>query len=206
MTQSQNNISYEEISDIIEKLVKIKSSNATFDCYAADDIGQEIRIICFKALNHFDVSKIAKEKWINFFGRCIDNGLKNLKRDNYARFVPPCKGDCEFLHGDEFLDNQLGQVCKKWAKFRKNLKRKLSIRNPVNIDNVSAKDIEWVGFEAGVEATDLFQYLLNNLDDELKEKLVLIVNGHKKMVSKQDRKKIDEALKGVLNMEDEKEE
>lgn len=197
--QKNNNITYNDISEIVEYLVKVKSSNYTFDCFAIDDIGQEIRLICFKALSHFDVSKVAKEKWVNFFGRCIDNGLKNLKRDNYARFVPPCNGDCQLLHGDEYLNNELGTVCKKWARFKRNLKRKLSIRNPVNIDNVQEKDIECDSFESNMEAADLFLYLMNNLDDELKEKLILIVNGKKKMVSKQDRKKIDEALKGVLD-------
>ena len=71
-------LTYADIEDIVEYLVKTKSYGYTFDCYTTADIAQEIRIICFNALGKLDMDRVKDGKLQNFFGRCVDNGLKNL--------------------------------------------------------------------------------------------------------------------------------
>ncbi len=89
--ESQSNLTYEDIEPIVEYLVRVKAPTYTFDCWDIEDIAQEIRIIClYHALPKYDASKSKdKKQLINYFGRCVDNRLKNLKRDKYIRFTPP---------------------------------------------------------------------------------------------------------------------
>lgn len=150
---NKENLSYSDIEDIVEYLVKTKSRTYSFDCYTEEDIGQEIRIICFRALDHFDINRVKEDKWQNFFGRCVDNALKNLKRDNYLRTSPPCKGDCGFLHGDQFI-NEAGRICKRWLRFRNNLHRKIKVRHPIPIE-VIGDNVKDSNHEKEIESRDL---------------------------------------------------
>lgn len=186
--QAQNKIDYGDISEIVEYLVKVKSHIYTFDCYASDDIGQEIRLICFKALNHFDISKVDKSKWVNFFGRCVDNGLKNLKRDNYVRFNQPCPADCEFLHCED-ADDEFGNVCKRWLKFKENLKRKLSIKNTVSLENLS--NILRSPETQQIEFNDSFSQALTKLDKEVQDKVMCIMNGKRRKFSLNEKEAVN---------------
>lgn len=188
-----NNLSYEEISSIVEYLVKVKSNNHVFDCYNEDDIGQEIRLICFKALNHFDSDKVEKSKRVNFFGRCVDNALHNLKRDKYIRYSNPCNGDCELLHGE---DEELGKVCKKWRKHQEKIKRKKNIKHPISIEILG--DIKDTQFEKIIEMEDIKMYLLSNIDSSLRQGLLDILSGNKKSVSSRDKKKIQIFVRRML--------
>ncbi len=197
MTNSQSkNLSYKDIEKIVEYLVKTKSRIYSFDCYTEEDIGQEIRIICFRALDHFDITRVKEDKWQNFFGRCVDNGLKNLKRDNYLRTSPPCKGDCGFLHGDQYM-NELGRICKKWLKFRKNLQRKIKVKHPIPIA-VIGDNVKDGNQEKEIESRDLEKYVLESVPEELRSNLRLMLDGHGKNVPRKEKKRIQELVKRIL--------
>lgn len=191
---------YSDIEHIVEYLVKTKSRAASFDCYSPEDIGQEIRIICFRALDHFDITRVKEDKWQNFFGRCVDNGLKNLKRDKFLRTSPPCKKDCEFLHGDEYLDNALGAVCKRWLRFRKNLQRKIKIRHPIPID-IIGDNIKDTSHEKEIEASDLEKHLLSSIPSFLRGNLRLMLDGKAKLVPRKEKKKIQELVRTLLDLD-----
>lgn len=193
----QTEIKYDDITNIVEYLVRTKSRSYTFDCYTEDDIGQEIRIICFRALKHFDISRVKEDKWRNFFGRCVDNGLKNLKRDNYLRTVPPCKGDCGFLHGDEYMNNVLGKVCKRWLRFRKNLQKKIKVLHPIPIEIVgdSIKDNK---IQKDIEAKDLEEYVIDSIPDDLRTYLKMMLKGHGRNVPRREKKRIQDFVRGIL--------
>ena len=186
-------LTYSEIEPIVEYLVKVKSNNYTFDCWTTDDIGQEIRMICFKAMTHFDSERVLPDKWKNFFGRCVDNALKNLKRDRYIRYQTPCDSECELLHSN---DDELNKICKKWLKHQENINRKKSIRHPVSIDLVG--DIRDVKFEKKVEVEDTKTYLLSKIEAYLRPGLVQILNGNKKKVPVRDRRKIQISVRTLL--------
>ncbi len=132
-------LEYNDIVDIVEELVKIKSRSYSFDIYEYNDIAQEIRIICFNVLSKFDPTKVgSREKWKNFFGRCVDNGLKNLKRDNYIRSAFPYRKQLEKLEADD-KSEEAKKIRKLWAKFQGNIKAKLGI--------IHAKSLSAIGFD-----------------------------------------------------------
>jgi len=194
----QTEVTYDDIAHIAEYLVKTKCRNYTFDCWAEDDIAQEIRLICFKALAHFDVARVKPDKWQNFFGRCVDNGLKNLKRDNYLRASPPCSGDCGFLHGDGEEENAiLGRVCKRWLRFKKNLKRKIKVLHPIPIEIIgdSVKDFN---AERDLETRDLQDHLMSRMPITLRAPLMKMLNGKDKEVSRKDKQKVREYVNRIL--------
>lgn len=191
--KSIDKLTYDDIEDIVEYLVSTKAWNNTFDCWSVDDIAQEIRIICFKALTHFDSNKVKDGKHVNFFGRCVDNALMNLKRDNYVRYKKTCDGECELLHGN---DAELSKVCNKWMQEQEKIKIKLSIRHPIDIDVVG--DIRDSDFEEMIEVKDIKQYLLKNIDESLKPALMNILGGNKRGVDSKDRRKIQLFVKRML--------
>jgi len=194
----QTEIKYEDITEIVEYLVRTKSRNYTFDCWTEDDIAQEIRIICFKVLDHFDVKRVKPDKWRNFFGRCVDNGLKNLKRDNYIRSSPPCKGDCGFLHVEERTNADVGIICKRWLRFKRNMRRKIRVLHPIPID-VIGDSVRDLNVDNEVEARDLQEHLISQMPNELKVSLTKMLDGRSKEVSRKDKQKVRECVDRVLN-------
>lgn len=193
--RTSKSLEYQDIEPIVEYLVKVKAPTYVFDCYSIDDIGQEIRLICFKALTHFDMSRTKQDKLVNYFGRCVDNALKNLKRDNYIRFSSPCKSDCEFLHSD--TDDDLSRLCKKWTKFQKGLQAQKNIKHPVSIDNtdINLKDSK---FEESLEIEDIKKYLIDRIEDRLKPSLINLFYGNIEDVSLRDRREIQISIKNIL--------
>lgn len=189
-------LTYDDIAEIVEYLVRTKCYQNTFDCYDSEDISQEIRLICLKALEHFDVSRV-KMKLVNFFGRCVDNALKNLKRDNYIRYNAPCDQDCSYLHGDEYIDGDLAKVCRRWIKYRHNIQNKINIKHPVSVETVS-ETLSAPNFEHEVETRDLRDYLLSRIDEDLRPYFVNILEGDRRDVPAKYRHKIQRFIKKLM--------
>ena len=191
--------SYEDIEDIVEYLVKVKSRFYSFDCYTEEDIAQEIRIICFRALEKFDPAKVGgRDKWQNFFGRCVDNGLKNLKRDNYIRVSFPYRKKLEQLEDDDNSE-EAKKIRKLWAKFQDNIKAKLGIIHAKSINVIGSDRIPNNKFEEEMEYRDLERFLLEKADDAILEPLVLILAGRGKEVSKSDKRKVHTFVRRIMN-------
>ncbi len=195
-TKKKKPLTYKDIEEIVEYLVKVKSRDYTFDCYEANDIGQEIRLICFKALNHFDFGKVNQDKLVNYFGTCVDNRLKNLKRDKYIRYQSPCNSDCKMLHGDD-PNTELAKICKKWLRHQAGIVQKKIIKNPVSIEVVG--DIRDNKFEKLIEAEDIKRFLIDNIEDHLRPGLLKILMGQGKKVHIKERKEIQVSVKYILN-------
>ncbi len=193
--KSKKNLTYKDIEIIVEYLVKVKSRDNTFDCFEPADIGQEIRIICFKALDHFDFEKVKENKLVNFFGRCVDNRLRNLKRDRYIRFASPCNSDCDMLHSGD--DNQdMSQVCKRWLRHQERIEIQKVIKNPVSIELVG--DLRDNKFEKTIEAEDIKRFLIDNIEDRLRPGLVKILTGTPKMVPIKYRREIQASVRLIM--------
>lgn len=190
-------INYSDIEEIVEYLVRTKAYDNRFDCYDTEDIAQEIRIICLRAIEHFDISRVKDDKLVNFFGRCVDNGLKNLKRDNYIRYTPPCNSDCDYLHGDQYTKDEVSKVCKRWLRFKKNIDRKISIKHPISVDSV-AEGIRAPNFEEEVEAEDLKRFLISSISDELRPYLKTVIYGDKRDVPLKLRYQLQEEVRNIL--------
>lgn len=193
--KKKSKLSYDDISDIVEYLVKVKSHTYTFDCYAEDDIGQEIRLICFNALDHFDMSKVNEEKLVNFFGTCVDNALKNLKRDRYIRVTPPCNSGCKQLHSES---DDLQQVCKRWLNFKANLQRKITVKHPISLERIG-DNVRDYNAEQEVEIEDMKRFLLARIDSSLKPALHTIMYGNPDEVSLRERRLIQVFIQEILS-------
>jgi hypothetical protein len=191
--KKQKKLTYSEIEHIVEYLVKVKSDKYKFDYYDTDDIGQEIRIICLKVLGHFDFEKVKEDKWVNFFGRCVDNALKNLKRDKYIRFASTCSKDCLLLHEN---DDDMSKVCKKWVNHQANNEKKKKIKHPVSLEIVG--DVMYNYFENSIMADDIKRYLIDNIEDNLRPTLVQLINGSRTKLSKKKIEKVQTSVKELL--------
>lgn len=173
--RKMSKLSYEDIEPIVEYLVKVKSREYTFDCWDTEDIGQEIRIICFNALEKFEQSKAVDVKQItNYFGRCVDNRLKNLKRDKYIRFTPSLSR--KKISELSLTEDGLQSITDKLDKFQADLTSKINIKHPVPIDLVGESDLHNKNQDK-IEAKDIATHIHNKLCEELKPAFVKMING-----------------------------
>lgn len=185
MEKKKNKINYEEIEQIVEQLVKVKSSNAVFDCWEPEDIAQEIRIICLNALEHFDADRVIDSKLINYFGRCVDYRLQNLKRDKYIRFTPHFTKE----QIKEAIENPNSDMAVKYDKFKENVKRRKKVKHPIPIEHAGEKSTKHFNINE-VDAKDLQAFLVNNIDEDLRCYLIQMINGNEKGVPKDCRERI----------------
>lgn len=74
-------ISYTSLSDDIERLVYMKAGMYSIPGYDKEDVGQEIRFTCMKAIEKYNPDKNHSTPF-HFLARCVDNRLRNLLRDN----------------------------------------------------------------------------------------------------------------------------
>lgn len=191
--KSKGKLNYSDIEHIVEYLVKVKSDKYTFDYYDIHDIGQEIRIICFKVLGHFDFEKVNEDKWVNFFGRCVDNALKNLKRDKYIRFASTCNKECELLHEN---DDDINKVCRRWISHQANNEKKKKIKHPVSIELVS--EITYDYFENSIIADDVKRHIIDSIEDSLRPALMQMLNGPDKRLSPKVIERVQESVRKIL--------
>lgn len=190
-------IKYEDIEDIVEYLVRTKSYSYSFGSWAPEDIAQEIRLICFQKIKHFDPTRVAKDRWKNFFGRCVDNALKNLKRDNYLRTSPPVRVDMNGMTPEEILEFKKTEDYTRWKKFQTNLQRKLRILHPIPI-NILGDTIKNNKLEAELEYKDLEKFVVDSIDLSLKGPLQMMLDGKGKSVSKKDKRKVQAFVKRLM--------
>lgn len=194
--EETHNLEYEDIHDIVEYLVRTKSSGYAFDCFTSEDIGQEIRIICYRALDKLDLERVKDGKLQNFFGRCVDNGLKNLKRDNYIRAASPYKKKFELLEeNDNSPEAEI--VREKWNHHQKNIKRRLAIKHAAPIDGL-AELINNDRFDREMEYKDLEIYLLEVAPPDIAKPLKLILEGHIEDISRSERRKVQQFVKKLM--------
>lgn len=192
--EKNHKISYEDIEKIVEQLVRIKSSNAVFDCWEPDDIAQEIRIICLNALKHFDHDRVIDSKAINYFGRCVDYRLQNLRRDKYIRFTPHFTKE----QINQAISDPNSDMAVKYENFKENLKRRQKIKHPISIDQTGEKTSKH-NFINEVDALDFCSFLVNNIDEDLREPLIRMMNGDEKGIAKECKERIRIFVMEVLD-------
>lgn len=195
--KKRGEVTFEDIRSIVEYLVNTKSRSYSFDCWEPEDIAQEIRIICLLKLDKFDPEKTDPEKWQNFFGRCVDNGLKNLKRDNYIRTSSPYKKRFNDLEdGDE--SEEANKVRELYGRFQKRIKQKLGI--------IHAKPLCLIGdvrghahFEKEMEYKDLEEHLIDNAPSHLRIPLGLMLSNSRDKVTKREKRKVQDYVERALD-------
>ena len=79
MHSSGIGLAYELVADDIERLVSMKVGLYSIPHFDRDDIAQEIRMVCVKALAKYDETKNHSTPF-HFLARCVDNRLRNSLR------------------------------------------------------------------------------------------------------------------------------
>lgn len=171
----KNSLQYKDIEPIVEYLISVKARQHTFDCWDVDDVSQEIRIICLNAMKEFDQSKIKEEKQVvNYFGRCVDNRLQNLKRDNYIRYTPPFGKQ----RAEQIENNPNDELYEKYLKHKEYVQRRKLIKHPVNIELIGDMPLKF-STEEDIIADDIQNHILSNIDEEFRDYVKEIFNGGK---------------------------
>jgi len=137
MKEKINNISYEDIEPIVEKLIKSKTRKYKFDIWGEDDIAQEIRIKCFVAIQKYDPNSGAKIE--TYLTTCVNNMLANLLRDNFFSCKPPCynnrtKSACKYFSGDVSYPCDRQDSCERYAAYIKKRNSKLAFYDSKPLD------------------------------------------------------------------------
>lgn len=173
----KKNLTYNDVEDIIEELVRVKAHKATFDCWDVDDIAQEIRIICLNALKKFDYKKAdTRQKIKNYLGTSVDNRLFNLRRDKHIRFAPPfSKRKVQELDENPESDPENYE---KLKAFRKTLEKKKIVKNTISISMFSDLRDARNNFSE-IEARDFISHIIENVNEDLRNSILSFLNGEK---------------------------
>lgn len=195
-TAKKKTLSYEDIQPIVEYLIRAKASSYSFDVYGSDDIAQEIRIICMNALPKLDVERVKEGKLQNFFGRCVDNGLKNLKRDKYIRVSAYSKAYKELDVDDRSEKAQ--DIRRRYENDQRKIKNRLAIRHTAQIDELSEL-LKNEQHEEEMEYKDLEKHLIELAPDDIIVPLKLMLSGRIKQVTRNEKKRVQKFVKKILD-------
>ena len=133
------NALYEKHYDTIEELAEL-NRNKTFIFFTEEDIMQEVRIICLKALEKFDEEKSSVRTYLS---RCVSNQLKNLKRDKYFRLDNPCiKSKCPMYNvfQKQCTSNTYPSICPLIKKSEEKIKKQIGAVNNATIEGIEFEE------------------------------------------------------------------
>lgn len=160
---------YEQHLGIIERVVLSKRNQYKFPGTSSEDLSQDIRIICFDAINRFDIKRVKNDSvekpLFSFLARCVDNALYNKFRGIFLNNNPPCIR-CEHYikKTKECAINEEG--CDRIIKYRNNMARKRNIFAPGQFAHEAYEP------EIGAQADSVLDFLKERLPRRLYTKLI----------------------------------
>lgn len=196
-------VTYEEVSDIIERIATQKAyKHRNIGFFGPDDIRQEVRIKCWMILPRYDPTRCGHDLKI-FLGVCAENRLRDIRRSVMYKHNKPCF-KCPFwieeaslsgCHDCLVFGNKLD--CIKWSKHERYVQAKLSASHPIDIDTERIPDGK---FERRMEEIDMVDYILAALPSGLHElfKKLESVNFNLKSLKARERAIISSALRVVF--------
>ncbi len=203
--KKKKSLSFEdpEIRKIIERLVDQRKDRCAFVGTSADDIAQEIRIKAWQVLKDFD--ELKGQSLEAFLSVCINNKLRNLKRDNYVRFIPPCTRNKCPLFDKSKKDCLIGyDPCIPYNLYIKRMQEKMMVRSPISYES-----IEWgIGTqekeakEIAEPSTELEQVIGEKIKKhgiKIYRAYILMAQGNKNDVDPKTRKKVRTVVQDILD-------
>ena len=165
---------YEDVAVDIERLVSMKSGLYVIPGYDREDVGQEIRMTCVKAIAKYDASKNNSTPF-HFLARCVDNRLRNLLRDNAATLTKKQKTD----------EKAIARAEKK-----KKLLSTLSVGHDIDESQLGSAPTH-------IHLAEFKEAVSSKLSDEVKPSLIALLDGGPPCISKAHLKLIKQAIREV---------
>ena len=182
-----------EVSGVIESIAFKESRLAARSRMERDDLRQEIRMACIRALVQFDASRIGPSPYI-FLLRCAQNHVYNLNRGTLVPNNPPCTR-CPLWDKKNKLCtiNEIG--CDKIVEYRKNMQTKASIKHA---DNLGDQDTATLFHQGNQDAIALYTSIKDVMPKSLLPDLEKILSGRIKEVSAKKKAQIRKIVRDLL--------
>ena len=165
---------YEDVSDDIERLVSMKVGIYQIPGFDRDDIAQEIRMVCVKAISKYDAAKNHSTPF-HFLARCTDNRLRNLVRDNAAT-LPKSK-----------INDKRAQ---ERVRQKRALHSALSVGHDIPEDSIG-------DYNEVQNASDLRESVINSLPDDVKPSFTLLIHAGPPAISKTHLRTIKKVIRDL---------
>lgn len=150
-----------EISGVIEVIAIQESRMASRSRMEIDDLQQEIRLACVKALNKFDPSRIGPSPYA-FLRRCAKNHLFNLNRGTFVPNNPPCVR-CSLWDSGNRTCSVAEEGCTKIVEYRKNMAAKAALKFPEHLGYYDALESRSSSVDAFILDSSIRQTLPSGL-------------------------------------------
>ncbi len=182
----------------------MKKSKYNYPGIDPEDLAQDIRLMCWEALEKkFDSTKLGKSVF-HFVARVVDNGLYNKFRGIYLDNNPPCLRCPEYIKETKSCAiEEIG--CDRIVAYRDRMARKRAIASPLSynahLDAEGEQDFTHhasmsVGSLTGV--CDLDDTLRTELDDTLVPYYDLMINGEVEAVPMHYRRLVQKQVKLII--------
>lgn len=201
---SVSGIPYDSAHDLVETIVSMKKAKYAFPGVDPEDLAQDIRIMCWEALEKkFEPDKLGKSIF-HFVARVVDNGLYNKFRGVYLDNNPPCLRCPEYVR--ETKTCKIDEVgCDRIVSYRDRMSRKRAIASPLSynahLDSDDEKEFTHhesmsVGSMTGM--VDLDDTLKTELDECLLPYYEKMARGESDLVPIHYRRMVQRQVKLIL--------
>lgn len=210
-TQSKpaaSGIPYESAIDLVETIVSMKKDKYNFPGVDREDLAQDIRLMCWEALEKkFDPDKLGKSVF-HFVARVVDNGLYNKFRGVYLDNNPPCLRCPEYIK--ETKSCAIDEVgCDRIVSYRDRMQRKRAIASPLSYNAHLDADAESdfthhasLSVPSTTGICDLDDTLRTELDEALVPYYEQMVRGEGEQVPVHYRRLVQRQVKLILGEQD----
>jgi len=191
---------YTQVSGIIESIVYQESRRSYRFSTEKQDLEQEIRLACIKALNLYDPDRIGPSPF-KFLQTCVKNHMYNLSRGKYVPNNPPCTR-CPLWDKStrSCMINEEG--CQPILIYRQHMATKVAIYKPENVgyevlDNRKGSDSD-EAFMLDASIRDILpKHLMPEYDKMISGKTDSVTHKNRAAI----RKFVRELLKGTNDVE-----
>jgi hypothetical protein len=193
-----------KVQEIVETFVSQKSRRFKFVGIDEQEIAQIIRIKVWEILPRFDPDK--GKSLEAFLSVSIDHKLLNVKRDNLARFIPPCKRNNCPLYDSINKSCAIGyENCAPFQNYKARMKQKVSVRSPVSYhalgwgDGINEESVEDTTVNKDEFIDRVSAIVLRKGGLELFKAYKMMLEGSKNEVSPKMRKRVRVTVKDIVD-------
>lgn len=157
-----------------------------------EDLQQEVRLACIRALAKFDPTRIGPSPYA-FLKRCARNHLFNLNRGTFVPNNPPCTR-CPLWDKHNKLCTINEEGCDKILEYRKNMEAKAAIKYPDQLGSYDTIDRT----NGNIEAFLLDHSIRETLPPNLIKDYNLMLQGRTSEISSRNRSRIRKLVKTLI--------